>query len=161
MNDYSQIVAEARAPQTGARQAALLAWLRLARVYQQIDRASAASLRAADLSVAQFDVLVHLGVAEGLTQQELADHLLVTKGNISQLIAKMEQRGLIRRCQQGRAMNLYLIEEGRQLREATVPMHEAWIVSQFAGLTDEETRRLLALLRKLDHSLGDEVESRE
>ena len=60
-------------PSSSARQATLLAWLRLARVYQRVDRATAARLRAADLSVAHFDVLVHLGVAEGLTQQELAD----------------------------------------------------------------------------------------
>ena len=145
----------------GARNAAVLAWLRLTHIYQRVDRATATRLRAADLSVAQFDVLVHLGAAEGLTQQELADSLLVTKGNISQLIAKMERRGLIRRCQDGRAMNLFLTDEGRRLRETVVPAHEAWLASQFGGLTPEETRTLLTLLRKLDHSLADEVESRE
>jgi DNA-binding MarR family transcriptional regulator len=161
MGDEPQLVRQEHAPPTRARQGALLAWLRLARIYQRVDRATAARLRAADLSVAQFDVLVHLGVAEGLTQQELADSLLVTKGNISQLIARMERRGLIRRCQDGRAMNLFLTTEGRQVREAIVPTHEAWITDQFAGLTAEETGRLLALLRKLDHSLGDEVEGGE
>jgi DNA-binding MarR family transcriptional regulator len=161
MDDEPQLERQEYAPPTRARQAALLAWLRLARIYQRVDRASAARLRAADLSVAQFDVLVHLGVAEGLTQQELADSLLVTKGNISQLIARMERRGLIRRCQAGRAMSLFLTTEGRQVREAIVPTHEAWITCQFAGLTDGETRRLLALLRKLDRSLGGAVASRE
>jgi DNA-binding MarR family transcriptional regulator len=73
----------------------VVAWLRLARVYRQIDRASAELLRRWDLSVAQFDVLAQIGVRAGLTQQELADHLLVTKGNISQFLARMERRGLV------------------------------------------------------------------
>ena len=58
-------------------------------------------------------------------------------------------------------MSLFLTAEGRRLREAIVPAHEAWITCQFAGLTDGETRRLLALLRKLDRSLGGAVASRE
>ncbi|HEU5330745.1 MAG: MarR family winged helix-turn-helix transcriptional regulator [Thermomicrobiales bacterium] len=161
MNDVLEYTPYTEIQGGGARNAAVLAWLRLTHIYQRVDRATAVRLRAADLSVAQFDVLVHLGAAEGLTQQELADSLLVTKGNISQLIAKMERRGLIRRCQDGRAMNLFLTDEGRRLRETAVPAHEAWLTGQFAGLTAEETRTLLTLLRKLDHSLADEVGSRE
>src|SRR5579864_7785341 len=81
----------------------LLIWLRLARVYQKVDHASAERLRAWDLSVAQFDALAQIRAAEGLMQQELADRLLVTKGNISQLIDRLAARGLIRRQQEGRA----------------------------------------------------------
>ena len=40
---------------------AVLAWMRLARVYQKVDRASAAHLRRWGLSVAQFDVLARVG----------------------------------------------------------------------------------------------------
>ncbi len=63
----------------------VLAWLRLYRVVQKIDRAQSAYLRSWDLNTAQFDVLAHVGAHKGITQQELADSLLVTKGNISQL----------------------------------------------------------------------------
>ena len=80
MDDEYQLERQEHTPPTRVRQAALLTWLRLARIYQRVDRASAARLRAADLSVAQFDVLVHLGVAEGLTQQELADQLAGDEG---------------------------------------------------------------------------------
>ncbi len=142
---------EARA---GAERAALLAWLRLARAFQKIDRASAAHLRAWDLSVAQFDALAQLGAAEGITQQELADRLLVTKGNVSQLLDRMERRGLIRRCQEGRAMRLFLTDTGRRLHAAAVPAQEALITGRFAALTPAEQRQLLGLLRKLDRALG-------
>src|SRR6185312_3683449 len=84
------------------RTPAVLAWLRLARVYQKIDRASAEQLRRWGLSVAQFDVLAHIGAREGLSQQQLADSLLVTKGNVTQLLHRLEHDGLVRRCQEGR-----------------------------------------------------------
>src|SRR5690242_11956524 len=94
---------------------ALLAWLRLARVFQKIDRASVVLLRPWDLNVAQFDVLTQVGSSQGITQQELADRLLVTKGNISQLLDRMERLGLLKRCQEGRTNTLILTETGQRL----------------------------------------------
>jgi DNA-binding MarR family transcriptional regulator len=91
-----------------------------------------------------------LGLHEGITQQELADRLLVTKGNISQLIARMERRGLIRRCQEGRAMRLHLTEAGRHLRAAALPAQEALVARHFAHLTPDEARALHTLLRRVD-----------
>lgn len=60
------------------RRPGLLVWLRLARVYQKVDRAAAEGMRCHDLSMAQFDVLAQVGAAEGISQQQLADSLLVT-----------------------------------------------------------------------------------
>src|SRR5215469_17438533 len=102
-------------------------WLRLARVFQKVDHASTEHLRRWDLSVAQFDVLAHIGTAEGLTQQELADSLLVTKGNVCQLLDRMERGGLIVRRQDGRANRLALTEAGKALFAEVVPAHEAMI----------------------------------
>jgi len=133
----------------------VLAWLRLARVFQKVDRASAAHLRRWNLSVAQFDVLAHVGPAEGCTQQELADRLLVTKGNVTQLLDKLELRGLIVRCQEGRTNCLYLTPAGRQLYAEVVPAHEAFIDERLSVLSPAEQGQLLALLRKLDHAVDE------
>ncbi len=127
--------------------------MRLARIYHKISSVSARQFRSYDLSQAQFDVLAQIGAAEGLTQQELATRLLVTKGNISQLLARMEQHGLIRRVQDGRFNGLHLTDGGRALADRMVPAHEALISELLAPLTDDEQRTLLALLRKLDHAL--------
>lgn len=132
----------------------VLAWLRLARVFQKVERRSSEHLREHGLSAAQFDVLAHVGAAEGITQQELADALLVTKGNVCQLLDRMEAAGLIVRRAEGRANRLYLTPAGRRLFDAVVPAHEAVIAERFAALSADEQGRLLALLRKLDHALG-------
>ena len=123
------------------------------RVHQKVDRVSGEYLRVWDLSVAQFDVLAHVGALEGITQQELADSLLVTKGNVCQLLDKMEDRGWISRRQEGRANRLSLTEAGRRLFEEVVPAHEAVIAECFSVLSKEEQERLHELLRKLDQAV--------
>ena len=135
------------------RQPAVLAWLRLARVFQKIDTRSERFFREHKLNTAQFDVLAQVGAASGMTQQELADALLVTKGNISQLLGKLEQDGLIARRQEGRTNCLSLTDRGRALFEVVVPQQEALIAELLAPLSEDEQRELLRLLRKLDHGI--------
>ncbi len=130
-----------------------MAWLRLARVFQKVDTHSARLLRRYNLSVAQFDVIAQIGAAEGISQQELAGTLLVTKGNVSQLLKRLERQGLIRRTQEGRSNYLYLTPVGWALYGQVVPAQEAMIARLFAALTPTEQETFRALLRKLDHSL--------
>ena len=128
----------------------LLAWLRLARVYQKIDRVSAVHLRGWGLSVAQFDVLARVGSRPGMTQQELAESLLVTKGNVCQLLDRMEADGLIERRREGRAKRLHLTPRGAALFAEVVPAQERMVERLFGVLDPNAQRELLALLRDLD-----------
>ncbi len=136
------------------RQPAVLAWLRLMRVFHKIARLDADHLRCRGLSVAQFDVLAHVGGAEGLTQQQLADALVVTKGNVCQLLDRMEAAGLLIRRQDGRANRLYLTQAGRALFDEVVPAHQALIAERFSILSTRQQTELLGLLRSLDHALS-------
>jgi DNA-binding MarR family transcriptional regulator len=120
---------------------------------QKVERGLAGHLKLWNLNNAQFDVLAHVGAAEGITQQELADSLLVTKGNVAQLLDRMEKRGLIERCPQGRANRLFLTDEGRRAFAGVVPAHEALIDERLSVLSKEEQRQLFELMRKLDHAL--------
>ena len=134
-----------------------LAWLRLARVFRKVERASEEHLRRWDLSVAQFDVLAHVGASEGVVQQDLAESLLVTEGNVCQLLDRMEGRGLILRRKEGRTNRLFLTDAGRCLFDEVVPAHEAMISEQFSALSAREQEQLHELLRKLDRALDDEA----
>jgi DNA-binding MarR family transcriptional regulator len=139
--------------EAGLRQPGVLAWLRLARAYHQIDRASAAHLRAWGLSVAQFDVLAQLHGAGGATQQALADRLLVTKGNISQLLDKLEGAGLIERRREGRTKRLWLTPAGADLAAAVVPAQERLIAGLMGALPPHEADGLRRALRRLERAL--------
>ena len=135
------------------RQPAVFAWLRLARVFQKIDTLSERFFRSHGLNTAQFDVLSHIGAGTGITQQELAAALLVTKGNISQLLNKMEQESLVARRQEGRSNCLSLTDQGQALFQSVMPQQEVLIANLLAPLSLDEQRELLRLLRKLDHSI--------
>src|SRR5438270_10002670 len=136
----------------------LLAWVRLVRVFQKVDRASTESLRYRQLSPAQLDVLAKVGSTEGISQQELADALLVTKGNVCQLLDKMEGSGLLERRPDGRVNRLFLTDQGRRVHDEVVPSHDAMLAGHFDKLSQDDQRALLRLLRHLDHSLDHSLE---
>ena len=78
-------------------------------------------LRGIGLSIPQFDVISTLTEEEGVTQQELAARLYVTKGNVSGLIDRMAEAGLVeRRATPGdrRARAIHLTPHGRVLAPA-------------------------------------------
>lgn len=144
--------AEQRA-ETGARTPAVLSWMRLMRVYQRISAASARGLRSFGLSLGQFDVLAHLGSRRRTTQQDLARSLLVTKGNVSQVVERMEAAGWVARCQEGRTKFLDLTPAGRRLFRKAVPWQEALVGRTFAALTLGEQDALAALLKRLEKNI--------
>jgi DNA-binding MarR family transcriptional regulator len=134
---------------------AVVAWLRLARVCQKIQRAGEEHLRQYGLNLAQFDVLARVGAADGrLMQQEVANSLVVTKSNVCQLLDRMERAGWVVRRPEGRANRLALTEAGRRLYDQVVPAHEQLIAEQLAALGPAEQVQLLELLRSVDHALA-------
>lgn len=135
------------------REPSVFVWLRLVRVFQKVEQITSRGLRCLGLSLAHFDVLMRVGAAEGITQQELADSLLVTKGNVCQVLGRMEESELIQRKQEGRVNRLYLTDKGRKLFASAGPAHEKRIAECFSGLSEAEERELLRLLRTVDHEL--------
>lgn len=134
----------------------VLAWLHLRRVHTRIAYAEYCALGEHDLTLAQFDVLSHLATDEGISQQALADRLLVTKGNVGGLIDRLEEAGLVARSRDPddrRSYRLSLTEAGiLAFREAAPPL-EATIGDCMQALNEEEQQALLSLLARLDRSL--------
>ena len=127
----------------------LLLWFRLSRFYNKSIRETNQHLKEWKVSAAQFDVLAQVGGRDRLTQQELGNKLFVTKGNITQLLNKMEQLEWIRREQEGTTKYISLTEKGRALYEEIVPPQETFQAEQFQNLNVEEQHQLLQLLKKL------------
>ena len=134
------------------RNPAVRAWVRMLRLSQKVQPALVKKLRGLGLNPAEFDILDTLAAREGLTQQELADALLVTKGNMTYHLCRMAERGLVYRRAQGRKNRLYLTGEGWRLLEEALPEHEALIDEHFSGLSVEECAQLADLLGKLERS---------
>lgn len=129
-------------------------WIRLMRVYQQIDKRSAEIMKRHGLSVSRFDVLVHAGVSDGRTQQELADAMFVTKGNITQLLDGMEAEDLLYRRRKGRQNHIFLTEKGRRIRQDAMADQIDAVETAMNTLTESEKSQLNKLLRKIDRSIA-------
>lgn len=89
-----------------------------------------------------------------VSQRALQEHLGVQPGSLSELLAKMENGGLITRERDGedkRRVTLGLTDEGKAAAaEASAKDEE----SRFAALTTEEKETLRALLTKLSDAAG-------
>ncbi|HLQ96270.1 MAG TPA: MarR family transcriptional regulator [Pseudogracilibacillus sp.] len=127
----------------------LLLWYYLSRFFNHSVRLSNQHLKEWDLTAAQFDILVHIGLNQVLTQKQLGEKLLVTKGNITQLIGKMENMGLIQREREWREKRIKLTEAGKEIYQNVVPQQEKFQASQFDALSQDEQHLLLGLLKKL------------
>lgn len=127
----------------------LMIWFRLSRVYNRSLRETHQHLKKWELSAAQFDILAQVGAHDRLTQQQLADKLFVTKGNITQLLGKLENMGFIKREQEWKTKYVSLTEKGKELFDAAVPLQEQYQASQYNALNQAEKKQLLKLLRKI------------
>ena len=139
-------------------EARLRAWVRLARVFYRIQRRIVLALGEHDVTLPQFDVLATLRFSEGVTQQELAERLLVTKGNVCGVLDRLEGLGWVERRadpNDRRANRLHLTAAGRKKVEALLPAHDSLVVKIFRGLPDAGVKSLRKLLEELEGSIGD------
>lgn len=121
------------------------AWLRFLRLNQRIARLAARVMRETGVSVPQFDVLSTLSEREGATQQEIAERLYVTKGNISGLIDRMAEAGLVERRalpHDRRSHALYITDAGREALTRGDAMQRQMIARTLGQLPDAEIRAL-------------------
>ncbi len=145
-----------------AHRTGILLRLHLARIHDRLVQREQARLREFDLTPAQFDVLAQVASHPGLSQQDLAGHLLVTKGNVCGLLDRMEAAGWLERRpdpDDRRAHCLILTERGAGLIGRTAPRMEALFVDLFSRLNPQERKDLARLLGRLDRSLEESMDS--
>jgi len=144
---------QALQPSVAAAQEPFLGLLRdLARAYQAFENCASAHIRQMGLTAPQFDVLVTLGNTPGLTMNVLAQKTLVTKGTLTGIVDRLEQKGLVRRevpPENRRCFRVVLTEEGEKLFEQIFPAHVAYLKERFQKLSPEEMAQIQACLKKL------------
>ncbi len=110
------------------------------------------------LSIPQFDILATLGFEQGITQQELAERLLVTKGNICGMIDRMEANGWVERRPDPvdrRANRLFLTRQGKTLPRPDHARRSSALKKIMGALKPAELQTLYQFLDRLDRAAGD------
>lgn len=134
-------------------------WVQLMRTFSIMQKEVSVMLANRGLTIAQFDVMATLEYAQGVTQQELAEKLLVTKGNICGLIDRLEDVGWVERRadpNDARARRLYVTATGRRRLEEVYPEHATEVVSLTGTLCDSDVVTLRNLLWQLEHGICEE-----
>jgi DNA-binding MarR family transcriptional regulator len=131
------------------------AWVRLVRARHAVVSAVEADAKEAGvLPVEWYDVLWDLERhEEGVRPFELEQRLLFAQYNLSRLIDRMVEAGLVKKVAcptDKRGHMLFITEAGKKQRKATWP-HYARAVNKHLGdkLSEAETEKLATLLGKL------------
>lgn len=126
----------------------ILIWFKISGIHTDNIRESGIIAREFGLTLAQSDVIAQLGIKE-MTQNELAERLLVTKGGISQLLQAMECSDLIERRQEWKTKYVTLSNKGKEIHDRLVPELERFQGEFFNGLSKNEKKMMLEMLRKI------------
>ncbi len=130
-----------------------LAWVQLLRVHAKLTRHMERVAAEHQLTLAQFEMLLILWHSEGISQQELAQKLLVTKGNVCTVLCRMEKSLWVRRetnPRDGRAYRLRLTPAGRQIIEKAYPPLRETINRVMKTLNNKQLTQLHTILRELE-----------
>lgn len=99
------------------------------------------------------DLLWNLGE---MTQQQLADQLQKDKNSVTQLVDALERKGFIERRRNPhdrRSNTLVLTEKAEHLKMEAKRKGILIMDKMLVGVTEEEQRTLLAILRKLNDNM--------
>lgn len=124
----------------------------LAECMQGYERLSGEYVRRSGLTHAQFDIIATLGNTPGMSYKELGDKTLITKGTLTGVIERLEQKGLVERqrndCDK-RSFFVKLTKEGERTFCTVFPE----VISQggkvFADYTDDDFAQLEKTLSAL------------
>jgi DNA-binding MarR family transcriptional regulator len=123
----------------------LRVWFRFVRLQHRLSAAVGAQLKAIGLSIPQFDLLSTLSEREGSTQQDLAQRLYVTKGNVSGLVDRLVEAGLVERRPipgDRRSHALHLTPRGRALAEQGIAAQRAYVHRTLGRLPPDDVAEL-------------------
>jgi DNA-binding MarR family transcriptional regulator len=136
------------------------AMIALIRVFGRWSDAAANLVRLHGLTLPHFEVLICLNSGEGISQQDLSERLMLTKGNICVIVQKMEAAGLIERLPDPvdqRLHRLYMTDAGRCLVAKAMPAHRALAEEIMSGLNPAEQKMLHGLLCRIDQAFDDRM----
>jgi len=113
----------------------------LSECMQGFERLSGEHVRQCGLTHAQFDIIATLGNTPGMNYKELGERTLITKGTLTGVIERLEQKGLVERernaCDK-RSFFVRLTPQGEQLFADAFPKVVARSAQLFAHYSEAD-----------------------
>jgi DNA-binding MarR family transcriptional regulator len=126
----------------------------LAAAYQAFSLYDAEGLRksGSGLTPSQARVVFTLGGTDGMTCKDIGDETLITKGTLTGVVDRLEEKGLVERWSvegDGRKTIIALTRRGERVFEKEFPRHVEFLKSKFDKLGAGERKQATQLLEKI------------
>ena len=126
----------------------------LAGAYQAFSLYDAEGLRksGSSLTPSQARVVFTLGDTEGMTCKDIGDITLITKGTLTGVVDRLEEKGLVERWSvegDGRKTIVALTRRGKRSYQQEFPRHIAFLKEKFDNLNATDRKQAVALLQKI------------
>ncbi len=126
----------------------------LAAAYQAYSLYDATGLRqsGSGLTPSQARVVFTIGGTDGMTCKDIGDITLITKGTLTGVIDRLEEKGLVERWSvegDGRKTIVALTRKGERVFEKEYPKHIAFLKEKFDALGARDRKQAVALLEKI------------
>ena len=135
---------------------ALKLWVVLARCYNSFAQVEAVEIKDHDLTAPQFGVLEALAHLGPLKMCDIAHKYLTSGANITGVVDRLEEKGLVQRVMEAedrRTYRIHLTEAGSRLIAEIFPAHAQTIEKMTGVLSENEKTTLIKLLKKLGKSM--------
>jgi len=140
-----------------SKNSALSLWIRLAKCYGLMIRAVRNGQRNSELTLPQFDAMAQLlRNPDGMTVNDLSEVLLVTAGNITGLVTRLEARGWVTRkvlADDRRVRVLRLTPKGKRIIENEIVKHEELLQMILRELPNQSKQQLISGLDRMRQAL--------
>ncbi len=149
-----------RAQALGDRPLALSLWVRLMKTYNLILRKARRAI-SSECTLPQFDVLAQLARAkDGLTFRELSERLLVSAGNLTGIVDRLEKERLAYRevpANDRRSFRIRLTAKGRLRARQLIDRHARDIQGILSALSRRDQIQLRELLARANRLLDEKM----
>ena len=132
-------------------------WLRLLSCTMAIEKEVQRRFTECGVTLPRFDVMAALDRHEEMTMGALSHALLVSNGNVTQLVQKLIRDGLVemRKLPHDRRSSIIrLTPEGREKFSRLAQAHQDWIDAMLKGLAFTQRERLYVALGMLKMSIS-------
>jgi DNA-binding MarR family transcriptional regulator len=126
----------------------------LSSAYQAFSLYDAEGLRTSgsDLTPSQARVVFTLGDTDGMTCKDIGDITLITKGTLTGVVDRLEQKNLVERWSvegDGRKTIVALTKRGERVYQKEFPQHITFLKEKFDGLGARDRKQAVELLQKI------------
>lgn len=140
--------------ESAAEQAFIPLMQELAGAYQAFSLYDAEGLRksGSNLTPSQARVIFTIGGTDGMTCKDIGDITLITKGTLTGVVDRLEEKGLVERWSvegDGRKTIVALTRRGQRVYDTEFPRHVDFLKEKFDGLSARDRKQAIALLEKI------------